>query len=133
MRARLGGGGEGQPHLGAPRERDGACTIAVSGTGAGGEAPRKVVAGIRGPFDRLCAVEFEGIEGVICGRAVYSGDLDFALAMVSPSLGGGLTLPLNFFALTATAAATARSHHLPLALRGRALKVWRALVYAEAL
>lgn len=36
-------------------------------------------------------------------------------------------------ALTATAAAAARSHHLPLALRGRALKVWRALVYAEAL
>ena len=30
--------------------------------------------------ERLCAVEDEGIEGVICGRAIYSGDLDFALA-----------------------------------------------------
>jgi phosphoribosylformimino-5-aminoimidazole carboxamide ribotide isomerase len=28
----------------------------------------------------LCAVESEGIEGVICGRAIYSGDLDFAAA-----------------------------------------------------
>lgn len=28
----------------------------------------------------LCAVEDEGIEGVICGRAIYSGDLDFAKA-----------------------------------------------------
>ena len=31
-------------------------------------------------IDRLCAVEFEGIAGVICGRAIYSGDLDFAAA-----------------------------------------------------
>ncbi len=31
-------------------------------------------------IDQLCAVEFEGIEGVICGRAIYSGDLDFAAA-----------------------------------------------------
>ncbi|AMM23857.1 1-(5-phosphoribosyl)-5-[(5-phosphoribosylamino)methylideneamino]imidazole-4-carboxamide isomerase [Variovorax sp. PAMC 28711] len=31
-------------------------------------------------IDGLCAVEFEGIEGVICGRAIYSGDLDFAAA-----------------------------------------------------
>jgi phosphoribosylformimino-5-aminoimidazole carboxamide ribotide isomerase len=29
---------------------------------------------------KLCAVEDEGIEGVICGRAVYSGDLDFVKA-----------------------------------------------------
>ncbi|MGE4241652.1 1-(5-phosphoribosyl)-5-[(5-phosphoribosylamino)methylideneamino]imidazole-4-carboxamide isomerase [Ramlibacter sp.] len=28
----------------------------------------------------LCAVEDEGIEGVICGRAIYSGDLDFVKA-----------------------------------------------------
>ena len=28
----------------------------------------------------LCAVEDEGVEGVICGRAIYSGDLDFAAA-----------------------------------------------------
>lgn len=26
----------------------------------------------------LCGVQHEGIEGVICGRAIYSGDLDFA-------------------------------------------------------
>jgi phosphoribosylformimino-5-aminoimidazole carboxamide ribotide isomerase len=31
-------------------------------------------------IDALCAVEEEGIEGVICGRAIYSGDLDFAAA-----------------------------------------------------
>jgi phosphoribosylformimino-5-aminoimidazole carboxamide ribotide isomerase len=30
--------------------------------------------------ERLCAVEAEGIEGVICGRAIYSGDLDFSAA-----------------------------------------------------
>jgi phosphoribosylformimino-5-aminoimidazole carboxamide ribotide isomerase len=31
-------------------------------------------------IEKLCAVEGEGIEGVICGRAIYSGDLDFAAA-----------------------------------------------------
>ena len=31
-------------------------------------------------IDRLCAVESDGIEGVICGRAIYSGDLDFTAA-----------------------------------------------------
>jgi phosphoribosylformimino-5-aminoimidazole carboxamide ribotide isomerase len=31
-------------------------------------------------IDKLCEVEFEGIEGVICGRAIYTGDLDFAAA-----------------------------------------------------
>ena len=29
-------------------------------------------------IEELCAVEEEGIEGVICGRAIYSGELDFA-------------------------------------------------------
>lgn len=29
---------------------------------------------------KLCDVEDEGIEGVICGRAIYSGDLDFSKA-----------------------------------------------------
>ena len=28
-------------------------------------------------IEQLCAVESEGVEGVICGRAIYSGDLDF--------------------------------------------------------
>ncbi|MFZ9556930.1 MAG: 1-(5-phosphoribosyl)-5-[(5-phosphoribosylamino)methylideneamino]imidazole-4-carboxamide isomerase, partial [Limnohabitans sp.] len=28
-------------------------------------------------IEQLCAVEEEGVEGVICGRAIYSGDLDF--------------------------------------------------------
>ena len=28
-------------------------------------------------IERLCAVEFEGISGVICGRAIYTGALDF--------------------------------------------------------
>lgn len=29
-------------------------------------------------IDALCKVQDEGIEGVICGRAIYTGDLDFA-------------------------------------------------------
>ncbi len=33
-----------------------------------------------GDIDKLCAVEREGIEGVICGRAIYTGALDFAKA-----------------------------------------------------
>jgi len=31
-------------------------------------------------IEALCAVEGEGIDGVICGRAIYTGDLDFAAA-----------------------------------------------------
>jgi phosphoribosylformimino-5-aminoimidazole carboxamide ribotide isomerase len=31
-------------------------------------------------IERLCAVADVGIDGVICGRAIYSGDLDFAEA-----------------------------------------------------
>ncbi|MEO9101352.1 MAG: HisA/HisF-related TIM barrel protein, partial [Burkholderiaceae bacterium] len=31
-------------------------------------------------IEQLCAVTKDGIEGVICGRAIYSGDLDFAAA-----------------------------------------------------
>jgi phosphoribosylformimino-5-aminoimidazole carboxamide ribotide isomerase len=31
-------------------------------------------------IQRLCAVEDEGVEGVICGRSIYSGDLDFEAA-----------------------------------------------------
>jgi phosphoribosylformimino-5-aminoimidazole carboxamide ribotide isomerase len=30
--------------------------------------------------EKLCAVEDEGIEAVICGRAIYTGDLDFVKA-----------------------------------------------------
>jgi len=33
-------------------------------------------------IDALCAVEDQGVEGVICGRAIYSGDLDFAAAQL---------------------------------------------------
>ncbi|VVE48909.1 1-(5-phosphoribosyl)-5-[(5-phosphoribosylamino)methylideneamino]imidazole-4-carboxamide isomerase [Pandoraea commovens] len=33
-----------------------------------------------GDIDALCKVESEGVEGVICGRAIYSGDLNFASA-----------------------------------------------------
>jgi phosphoribosylformimino-5-aminoimidazole carboxamide ribotide isomerase len=29
---------------------------------------------------KLCGVEDEGVEGVICGRSIYSGDLDFEAA-----------------------------------------------------
>lgn len=31
-------------------------------------------------IEALCEVQDEGIEGVICGRAIYTGDLDFAAA-----------------------------------------------------
>jgi len=31
-------------------------------------------------IEKLCAVEFEGVEGVICGRSIYTGALDFAAA-----------------------------------------------------
>ncbi len=31
-------------------------------------------------IEQLCAVESEGVQGVICGRAIYTGDLDFAAA-----------------------------------------------------
>src|SRR6516225_1068670 len=31
-------------------------------------------------IESLCEVEGEGVEGVICGRAIYSGDLDFTAA-----------------------------------------------------
>jgi phosphoribosylformimino-5-aminoimidazole carboxamide ribotide isomerase len=30
-------------------------------------------------IEALCAVEREGVQGVICGRAIYTGDLDFAV------------------------------------------------------
>lgn len=33
-------------------------------------------------IEALCAVEDEGIEGVICGRAIYTGDLDFEAAQI---------------------------------------------------
>jgi phosphoribosylformimino-5-aminoimidazole carboxamide ribotide isomerase len=32
--------------------------------------------------EKLCAVESEGIEAVICGRAIYTGDLDFVKAQI---------------------------------------------------
>ena len=31
-------------------------------------------------IEALCEAEGEGVEGVICGRAIYSGALDFAAA-----------------------------------------------------
>ena len=39
-------------------------------------------------IDALCAVEHEGIQGVICGRAIYTGDLDFALGQQRADLLG---------------------------------------------
>jgi phosphoribosylformimino-5-aminoimidazole carboxamide ribotide isomerase len=33
-------------------------------------------------IDALCDAEPDGVQGVICGRAIYSGDLDFAAAQV---------------------------------------------------
>ncbi|MBS0317955.1 MAG: tRNA-dihydrouridine synthase, partial [Proteobacteria bacterium] len=40
-------------------------------------------------IERLCEVEDQGIEGVICGRAIYSGDLDFAAAQAVVDGSGG--------------------------------------------
>ncbi len=31
-------------------------------------------------IEKLCGVEFEGVEAVICGKAIYNGALDFAAA-----------------------------------------------------
>ncbi|MFZ4649065.1 MAG: HisA/HisF-related TIM barrel protein, partial [Rubrivivax sp.] len=31
-------------------------------------------------IERLCEVEHEGVDGVICGRSIYDGSLDFAAA-----------------------------------------------------
>jgi phosphoribosylformimino-5-aminoimidazole carboxamide ribotide isomerase len=31
-------------------------------------------------IERLCAVESDGVEGVICGRSIYTGALDFTAA-----------------------------------------------------
>jgi phosphoribosylformimino-5-aminoimidazole carboxamide ribotide isomerase len=40
--------------------------------------------------ERLCAVEDEGIEAVICGRSIYTGALDFAAAQArADELNGG--------------------------------------------
>ncbi len=33
-------------------------------------------------IEALCAVEDDGVEGVICGRAIYNGDLDFQQALL---------------------------------------------------
>jgi len=41
-------------------------------------------------IEKLCAVEGEGIEGVICGRAIYNGALDFVAAQArADELNGG--------------------------------------------
>ena len=41
-------------------------------------------------IEQLCAVEDQGVTGVICGRAIYSGDLDFAAAQTrADELNGG--------------------------------------------
>jgi phosphoribosylformimino-5-aminoimidazole carboxamide ribotide isomerase len=33
-------------------------------------------------IERLCAVFGDGVEGVICGRSIYTGALDFSAAQV---------------------------------------------------
>ena len=41
-------------------------------------------------IDALCAVQDEGVQGVICGRSIYSGDLDFEAAQArADELNGG--------------------------------------------
>jgi phosphoribosylformimino-5-aminoimidazole carboxamide ribotide isomerase len=47
------------------------------------------LAGI-GDIEQLCAVQSHGVDGVICGRAIYNGALDFTLAQRrADELGGG--------------------------------------------
>ncbi|MCW7537203.1 1-(5-phosphoribosyl)-5-[(5-phosphoribosylamino)methylideneamino]imidazole-4-carboxamide isomerase [Aquabacterium sp. A7-Y] len=42
-------------------------------------------------IEKLCAVQSEGVEGVICGRAIYTGDLDFTAAQkLADELNGGV-------------------------------------------
>ena len=42
-------------------------------------------------IERLCAVQSEGVEGVICGRSIYTGDLDFAAGQKrADELNGGV-------------------------------------------
>jgi len=42
-------------------------------------------------IEALCKVEDEGVEGVICGRAIYTGDLDFAAGQKrADELNGGV-------------------------------------------
>ena len=42
-------------------------------------------------IEALCKVQDEGIEGVICGRAIYTGDLDFAAGQKrADELNGGV-------------------------------------------
>jgi len=54
-------------------------------------------------IEQLCAVEGEGIGGVICGRSIYSGALDFAAGQSSlafalgPRLGCASDAPLQVF------------------------------------
>jgi phosphoribosylformimino-5-aminoimidazole carboxamide ribotide isomerase len=33
-------------------------------------------------IENLCAIESDGVEGVICGRSIYSGALDFTAAQL---------------------------------------------------
>ena len=41
-------------------------------------------------IEQLCAVESDGVEGVICGRSIYSGALDFTTAQArADELGAG--------------------------------------------
>ena len=42
-------------------------------------------------IERLCAVQSEGVQGVICGRSIYTGDLDFAAGQKrADELNGGV-------------------------------------------
>ena len=41
-------------------------------------------------IEALCAVEKEGVEGVICGRSIYTGDLDFAAGQARADALGGV-------------------------------------------
>ena len=40
-------------------------------------------------IEQLCAIEAQGVTGVICGRAIYSGDLDFAAAQARADILSG--------------------------------------------
>ncbi len=43
-------------------------------------------------IDALCAVQADGIEGVICGRSIYTGALDFSKAQIHADMQGAASV-----------------------------------------
>ena len=61
---------------------DASCTIRRVTSSGIGISLHRLDAKELADIEALCAVEEEGIEAVICGRAIYTGDLDFEAAQI---------------------------------------------------